>query len=139
MRASPRLSPLLHLHHHLIGLGADARDALDGERRAARLLGDLAVLFDDEAARRRVLVEAAEQLGRHAPVGALRAVLVDHVEEDEFALRVAARSFGHGARPSSKRKTPRGAGPYFSAVYRKLPGLCKPGHRLRPRAGGVLL
>src|SRR5690242_18465969 len=78
-------------------LAANATDALDRGRRAAPgLLRDLAVLLDDETARRRfVLVEPAEQLGRHAPVRALRAVLIENVEEHEFVLGIRSRFLGH--------------------------------------------
>src|SRR6185437_11328447 len=88
----------IHLHH-LLGLGADSGDGLDLERRAAGFLRDLAVLLDDEAERGRVLFEAAQQLGRHTPVGALRAVLIDDVEEHEFAFGVGSRFFGHRPTP----------------------------------------
>ena len=56
----------------LLLLGADPADALDLERRPAALLGDLLVLRVDEGAGRFVALEPAEQLGRHAAVGALR-------------------------------------------------------------------
>lgn len=83
----------------LLLLHAGAGDALDGERRAAGLLGDLAVLLDQIAACGLVafgiLWVGAGDLRRHAPVGALRAVLIDDVEEDEFAFGVAAGSFCH--------------------------------------------
>src|SRR3954463_8636236 len=76
-------------------LRAAADDALDLLRRAAGFLRDLAVLLHDEAARGLVLLQAAEQLGRHAPVGALAAVLIDDVEEDEFALGIGAGFLRH--------------------------------------------
>src|SRR5664279_3097524 len=85
--------------HHLFRLPADAGDAFDLERRAAGFLRDLAVVLDDEAERGRVLLQAAQELGRHAPVGALRAVLVDDVEEHEFAFGIGTRFLGHGRCP----------------------------------------
>src|SRR5579872_365630 len=106
-------NPSLHLHH-LFGLGAHARDALDLERRAAGFLGDGAVLLDDEAARGFVLGEAAEQFGRHAPVGALRAVFIDDVEKDEFPFGVGSGFFRHAGfsrrRAAMSKEKPRRAG-----------------------------
>jgi hypothetical protein len=51
-------------------LSAGAGDALDRQRCAVGFLGDFAVLLDNEAAGGFVLFQAAEQFGRHAPVGA---------------------------------------------------------------------
>lgn len=83
----------------LLLLHAGAGDAFDRERRPAGFLGDLAVLLDQIAARGLVAFGALRigpgDLRRHAPVGALRAVLIDDVEEDEFAFGVAAGSFCH--------------------------------------------
>ena len=93
-----RTNTLLHLHH-FFRLGADAGNAFDRQRRAAGFVGDLAVLLHDEAERGLVLVQAAEQFGRHAPVRALRAVLIDDVEEHEFAFGVGSRFLGHGGHP----------------------------------------
>jgi hypothetical protein len=56
-------------------LGAFAQDALDLERRAAGFLGDLAVPLDQVAERVGVVLRVGREFGRHAPVGALRAVL----------------------------------------------------------------
>src|SRR3981189_2677165 len=53
----------------LFVLRADPFEALDLQRAAAGLFGDFAALLQDIAARRLVAVEAAEQFGRHAPVG----------------------------------------------------------------------
>src|SRR5262249_37479373 len=77
-------------------LRADPADALDRERRAATFRGDFAVLLEDISARRLVAVEPAEQLGRHAPVGALRAIFIDDVEEGELAFGIGPGFFGHG-------------------------------------------
>src|SRR6202142_1889708 len=85
--------------HHFFRLRPDAGDAFDLERRAAGFLRDFAVLLDDEAERGRVLLQAAQQFGRHAPVGALRAVLIDDVEEHEFAFGIGSRFLGHGRCP----------------------------------------
>src|ERR1035441_2243674 len=87
--------------HHFFRLGADTGDAFDLERGAAGFLGDRAVLLDDEAERGRVLLQATQQLGRHAPVGALRAVLIDDVEEHELAFGISSRFLGHGRCPFS--------------------------------------
>src|SRR5665811_1199419 len=87
--------------HHFFGLGADAGDAFDLERRAAGFLGDFAVLLDQKAERGRVLLQAAQKIGRHAPVGALRAVLIDDVEEHELAFGIGSRFLGHGRCPFS--------------------------------------
>src|SRR5207247_9909474 len=79
----------------LLLLRPDPADALDRQRRAAGFLGDLAVLLHDVAARRLVAVEAAEQLGRHAPVGALAVVFIDDVEEGKLAFGIGPGFFGH--------------------------------------------
>ena len=71
-------------------------EALDLERWAAALLPDLAVLLHDEGPGRLIAIEAAEQLGGHAPVGALGAVFVEDVEKGEFAFGVGSGFFGHG-------------------------------------------
>ena len=80
----------------LLLLRADPADALDLEHRPAGFLGDFAVLLHDVGAGRLVTVEPAEQLGRHAPVGALRVVLLDDVEEGEFAFGIGPGFLGHG-------------------------------------------
>lgn len=92
VRRSRLLAPFLFL----LLPGADPADFLDRQRRPAAFLGDLAVLLHDVAARGLVAVEAAKQLGRHAPVGALRTVFIDDVEKGEFAFGVGAGFFGHG-------------------------------------------
>ena len=74
---------------------AGAPDALDLHRRAAGFLRDLAVLLHDEAARGLVLLQPAENFRRHAPVGALAAVLIDDVEEGEFALGIGTGLLRH--------------------------------------------
>ena len=115
VRAASRA--LVHLHY-LRRLGALAQNALDLERRAAGFVGDLAVLLDQVAERGRIVLRVGHECGRHAPVGALRAVLVDHVEEHEFALRIAAWLFRHVGHPL-KRKTPRrGAGVFGCGLYK---------------------
>jgi len=81
--------------YSLLLLRADPLDALDRQRRAAGFFGDLAVLLDDEAARGLVAFEAAKQLGRHAPVGTLRAVLIDDIEKGELALGIGSGFLGH--------------------------------------------
>src|SRR5690348_8674765 len=80
----------------LLLLRTHAADALDRERRAAAFLGDLAVLLHDVAAGRLVAFEAAEQLARHAAVGADGIVLIGDVEEGEFALGIGPGFFRHG-------------------------------------------
>ena len=80
-------------------LGASAADALDRQRGTTGLLGDLAILLDNEAARGLVLFQAAEQLRRNTPVGALRAILVEDVE---FVLGAAPRFLPHARRLSTK-------------------------------------
>jgi hypothetical protein len=54
----------------LLLLRTDPLDTLDRESRPATFLGDLAVLLHDEAARRLVALETAEDLMGHAAVGA---------------------------------------------------------------------
>ena len=93
--------------------------ALDLQRRAAGFLRDLAVLLDDEAARGFVLVQPAEELGRHAPVGALRAVLIDDVEEHEFAFGVGSRFLRHGSRPIEGAYS--GAARYIARAEKEKP------------------
>lgn len=88
MMAEPQVSLLLRAH---------PADALDRQCGATGFFGDLAVLLHDEAARGLVAVEAAEQLGRHAPVGALGVVFIDDVEEGEFAFGIGPGFLGHGA------------------------------------------
>ena len=41
------------------------------QRWTSRPLGDFPILLDDKATRGFVLFQAAEELGRHAPIGAL--------------------------------------------------------------------
>ena len=77
-------------------LRADPADALDRQRRAAGFLGDLAVLLHDVATCRLVAVEPAEQLGRHAPVGALGVVFINDIEKGKFAFGIGSGFFGHG-------------------------------------------
>src|SRR5215213_4454150 len=116
----------------LLLLRAAADDALDLQRRAAGLLRDLAVLLHDEAARGLVLVQPAEQLGRHAPVGTLGAVLIHHVEEHELALGIGAGFLRHavllfvfeGKRPATGRFVAAGCRP----MRRVLQIGSKPGH-----------
>jgi hypothetical protein len=88
----------------LLLLGADAFQALDGERGLAALGGDLAVLFGDRGLGRFVAVEAAEQLGGNAAVGALRAVLVENVEKGEFAFGIGTGFLGHGGLFDDQRR-----------------------------------
>src|SRR5215472_3531899 len=95
-------------------LGADPADALDLERRPAAFFGDLAVLLVDIGARRFVAVEPAKKLGRHAAVGALAVVLIDDVEEGEFALGIGSGFLRHArlfvdARATVKRNSSRAA------------------------------
>ena len=68
----------------LLHVVVDPHDTLDTQRQHAGLAADLAVLFLDQLARRLIPVDASEDVGRHAPVGALRAVLVIDVEQDVF-------------------------------------------------------
>ena len=70
---------------------AGPANAVDGQRRAARFLGDLAILFEDVAVCGLVAVQAAEQFRRHAPVGTLRPVLIDDVEKGELAFGTGSR------------------------------------------------
>src|ERR1035441_5078047 len=62
-------APPLPGPHHFFWLRPDAGDAFDLERRAAGFLGDFAVLLDQKAECGRVLLRAAQKIGRHAPVG----------------------------------------------------------------------
>jgi len=88
-RAPPALETLLLLR-------PDPADALDRQRRAAGFFGDFAVLFHDIAARGLIAIEPAEQLGGHAPVGALRVVLIDDVEKGKFAFGIGPGFLSHG-------------------------------------------
>src|ERR1700761_7901592 len=81
----------------LLLLRPDPADALDRQCRSPGLFGDLAVLFHDEAAHGFVAVEAAEQFGGHAAVGALAVVLIDDVEKGEFAFGIGSGFLRHGA------------------------------------------
>src|SRR5258705_2287794 len=108
----------------LLLLCPDPADALDRQRRAAGFLGDLAVLFHDVAARRLVAVQPAEQFGRHAPVGALRVVLIDDVEKGEFAFGIGPGFLGHGrafrrSRRCCQRKL------RCARKAKRLSGICK--------------
>src|SRR5579862_1054978 len=78
---------------------ARARDALDLRHRPAGFFRDLAILLDQETVRRLVAVEAAKQRARHLAVGALRAVLIDHVEHDELGIQ--SRFSWHDCSPCS--------------------------------------
>jgi hypothetical protein len=93
---APAKTPLLLLR-------PSPADALDRQRGAAGFFGDLAVLLHDEAARGFVAVQAAEQLGGHAAVGALRAVFIDDIEKGEFAFRIGPGFLGHGGLVSDLR------------------------------------
>src|SRR4029077_3619263 len=88
------LSVVLHLL-----LLARARDALDLRHRTSGFFRHLAVLLDQKTVRRLVAVEAAEQRARHLAVGALRAVLIDHVEHDELGIQ--SRFSRHDCSPCS--------------------------------------
>src|SRR5581483_9991093 len=99
----------------LVNLGArfaraGAADALDRAARQAGLLRDLGVLFFDDTPGGRVALEAAERRARHPAVGALRAVLVHHVEENEIADDPRAWLARHVALPCC------GVGRYAGAV-----------------------
>src|SRR5215469_9464813 len=85
---------------------AGATNAFDGERRASRFLRDCPILRDDEPARGFVFIRAAQQIGRHAPVGSLRTILIDHVEEHEFVLGVGARFLRHDVVLYANKQTP---------------------------------
>src|SRR2546421_12889681 len=74
----------------LLLLRPDPLDSLDLHRRAAGFFGDLAVLLHDEGAGRLVAVEATEQFGGHATVGALGAVFIEDVEKGELALGIGS-------------------------------------------------
>ena len=93
---SHQFSPISSSRGPLLLLHPNPIEALDLQRRPPALFRDLAVLLHDEAARGFVAVEAAEQLGGHAAVGALGAVFVDDVEKGELALRIGSGFFGHG-------------------------------------------
>src|SRR5215468_2481085 len=72
----------------LVGfLAAGATYALDDQGRTAGFFGDQPILFFDGGTRRRIAVMAAEHLVRHPAIGALSAVLIDHVEQGEFSPR----------------------------------------------------
>src|SRR5277367_5874820 len=86
-------------------LGAGTGDALDLERRPAGFLGDVAVLLDEELVRRLVAVEPAGQHARNLAVRSLRAVLIDHVEHDEFGIqsRLSRHDFSRCSFPHTKK------------------------------------
>src|SRR5436190_12866342 len=63
--------------HLRLRLFAGAVQRLDGQRRVAGFLGDLAILLRDDRACGLVAVEAAQHVGGHLAVGALRAVLIE--------------------------------------------------------------
>ena len=69
---------------------------LISERRAPGFIRNLAILLHDEAPCRLVAIEAADQLGGHATVGALRAVFIENVEEHELAFGIGAGFLCHG-------------------------------------------
>src|SRR5476649_615904 len=72
---------------------ADPHDGLDGQRWLAGLLGDLAVLLLE--CRLYGAIAASRFVCRHAAVGALRAVLVDQVEQDVFRAAPRSGLFSH--------------------------------------------
>ena len=116
----------------LLHVVVDAHDALDAQRPHAGFAADLAILLLDQLARRLVAVDAAEDVGRHAPVGALRAVLVIDVEHDVFG---PGRRFAcHGSCSLNVRKPP--------AAARKLAPRsadCKHCHRVFCKASLTLV
>src|SRR4029077_17150756 len=69
--------------------------ALASHRRPPAFLADLAVLFQDEPACRFIAVEPAEQLSRHAPVGALGVVFIDDIEKGKLAFGIGHGFFCH--------------------------------------------
>src|SRR6266702_5925315 len=77
-------------------LRADPLDGFDGHRRVAGFLRDFAVLLHDMAARGLITVEPAQELGRHAPVGALGAVFIDDIEKGKLACGIGSRFVSHG-------------------------------------------
>lgn len=92
----PPLPSLRRCAPRLLLLRPDPFEPLDLQRRLAALFGDRAVLLHDEAAGGLVAVEAAEEFRGDAAVGALGIVLIDDVEEGEFAFRVGSGFLGHG-------------------------------------------
>ena len=68
-------------------LGARPANALDRRDGRPRLLGDDPVLFLDRGARGLVPVEASEDFSGNPAIGPLRAVFIEHVEQDEFGSR----------------------------------------------------
>src|SRR5260221_432840 len=108
-RVGRALRALLHLRL----LRAGAADGLDRHRGEAGFRRDLAVLLLDDGARGLVLVEAAERARRYLAVGALGAVLIDDVEQDEIAACAATGFAGHGRYPLLQRKTRRVSAPGF--------------------------
>src|ERR1700729_4280980 len=81
------------INPHLL-LRAGAGDTLDLRRRLAGFPGDVSILFDQEAVRRLIAVDAAGQRARHLAVRALCAVFVDDVEHDELGIQ--SRLSRHG-------------------------------------------
>src|ERR1700685_719913 len=112
-------------------LFAGAGDGLDLQRRPAGFFRDLAVLLDQKAVGRFVAIEAAQKLTRHLAVGALRAVLVDHVEHDEFGIQ--ARFSWHGCSPW------RGVARIEPAPMRRRVETSKGTAKSAPRANGVYI
>src|SRR5262249_4699140 len=84
-RAYSALSALRAIKFGLGLFRASATDALDRAAWHAGLCRDLRVLFFDNGPGRFVAFETAERRARNPAVGSLRAVLVHHVEQDEFA------------------------------------------------------
>src|ERR1700761_3556892 len=78
------LFPVRLVARFFLAVGTD--NALDLDRGLAGFLGNLAVLLDQEAVRRLVAVDAAGERARHFAVRALRTVLIDDVEHDEFGI-----------------------------------------------------
>src|SRR6185437_911600 len=97
-----RVSALSALRLVELGLGllrAGAADALDRAARNAGLGRDLGVLRLDDGLGGRIAFKAVKRRLRHAAVGALRAVLVHHVEQNEFADDLGTGFASHGAVP----------------------------------------
>src|SRR4029453_16456436 len=76
------------------GSGGSA-DGLDGEGRDAGLLRHGPVLLFDDTTRTTIALD--QGFGGNAAIGALRAVLVGYVEENDFRPGARARFLGHEA------------------------------------------
>src|SRR5271165_288355 len=104
------------------GLRRRAGDGFHVASGAARRGGDLAVLRFDQAARRRITVQAGQGTGQHLAVRAARAVLIDDVEHDEAGGSPAFHRHG-GYSPDCWGKALSWSGPSPGSVPAASPAL----------------